>query len=160
MTTQISGTDRITDFLKQHMLSKFCITWPPFAKLTERFGDEEILASYAEKLAGRGYKAVEIKTAIDRCTQNDTYYPKPHVFAKMIKSPNFKPEKDENKPLTPSEQRNVSRIIADAKRDEMARTLHREMGTDFASRGGDVKHHYRSQIERVAEQLLGRPLTK
>ncbi len=160
MNTNVSGTDRIKEFLRQHMLAKFCIQWPPFSKLIDRFGEDEILNTYAEKLAGRGYKTVEIKAAIDRCTQNDMYYPKPYVFAKLIKSPNFKPTVDENKPLTPSEKQNVSRILNDVLRNDKARELHQQMGTDFASRGGDTKHHYRMQIEQVAEQLLGRPLTK
>ncbi len=160
MTDSISGTDRIVDFLRQHMLAKFCTQWPPFARLTERFGDNEILATYAEKLAGRGYKAHEIKTAIDKCTQNDMYYPKPYVFAKMIKSPNFKASEDNSKPLSQSEKENVARIIADSKRHAKAQALHAELGTDFSSRGGDIKHHYRTQIEKVAEKLLGRPLTK
>ncbi len=160
MSTNVSGTDRIIEFLKQHMLAKFCIQWPLFSKLIDRFGEEEVLATYAEKLAGRGYKTVEIKTAIDRCTQNDMYYPKPYVFAKMVKSPNFKPTEVENRALTPSEQQNVARIISQVKSDDKARLLHQQMGTDFASRGGDTKQHYRRQIEKVAEQLLGRPLSK
>lgn len=155
MSDFIGGTDRLVDFLRQNMLTKFCVQWPPFSKLIERFGEDEILLTYAEKLAGRGYKAVQIKTAIDKCTQNDLYYPKPYVFANMVKSPNFKVQETETKNLTATEKNNVSRIINEAKNNTKAQQLHKELSTDFEN-----NDDYRERIEKVAEQLLGRPLSK
>ena len=155
MKSNISGTDRLVDFLRQNMLAKFCVQWPSFSKLVDRFGEQEILLTYAEKLAGRGYKTGQIKSAIDKCTQNDTYYPKPYVFANMVKSPNFKVPENENKKLTADEKYNVSRILDEARNNQLAQKMHSELGMKFRN-----KDHYRSQIERVAEQLLGRPLTK
>ncbi len=160
MSDHVSGTDRIVDFLRQHMLAKFCVQWPQFARLIEQYGEQEILLTYAEKLAGRGYKAAQIKQAIDKMTQNDAYYPKPYTFANMVKSPNFNTPDIDNRKLTPQEQKNVARILKDVLRDKRAQELHNQLGTDFKNRPGDTKQQYRAQIEKVAEQLLGRPLTK
>ncbi len=160
MSQNVNGTDRIVDFLRQHMLAKFSVQWPQFAKLIDRYGEDEILLTYAEKLAGRGYKAVQIKHAIDKMTQNDAYYPKPYAFANMVKSPNFNTPDVENRKLTAEEERNVARILKDVLRDKRAQEMHNQIGTDFSNRPGDTKQQYRAQIERVAEQLLGRPLSK
>lgn len=156
MTKTISGTDRLIDYLRQNMLAKFCIQWPQFAKLIERYGEDEILATYAEKLAGRGYKAAQIKLAINKVTQNDLYYPKPHVFANMIKTPNFNEQAEEDKILTESERMNIARIIQEAVNNKSAREYHHKLGvSNFKN-----KEEYRAQIEKVAEKILGRPLSR
>ncbi len=157
MSKNINGTDRIVDFLRQNMLTRFCVQWPAFSKLVERFGEEEILMTYAEKLTGRGYKALQIKSAIDKATQNDLYYPKPYVFANLVKTPNFNEQHQTSRVLSANEQHNVGKILERLKEDVKKRRSGKRQNRQLTFNSREELVAY---IDSEAEEILGRPLKK
>ena len=160
--TNINGTDRIITFLRQEMLTPFCVQWSGFSRLCDKLGDQQVLKLYADKLSGRGYKASEIKQAINKSIMGGNEHPKPQAFADLVQGRDRNSNQNGYRNLTRAEKHAVGQMLGRMNgADQMvnrAAEMHRQLGTSF--KGPNVRAQLDRQIEKVAEQLLGRPLSK
>lgn len=152
-SSSISNTDDKLEFLRAHMLPRFCLKWPTLLRQCDKFGDDSVLGEYSRELAGRGFKKSDIQSAIEICL-NNKMYPSAKEFRTQIEGRGTNRSdyyQEPKKPFTKADAERSRHLLQSlSERGADAIAMHQALGTNFNN-----KDHYRGQIEKVAQALLG-----
>ena len=158
MNNHVADTDKIIECLKREMLDQFCLQWPQFMKVADRVGDNSILSQYAEEMAGRGWKASQIRTAVQRAKDSMSFYPTPKQFRELVEGKSLN-RSDAYKPKTKWTEEDNARAKQNLEKlrelSGDACAMHKNLRINF-SQYTNPKTAYRAQVERVAMALIGR----